>query len=427
MNYIDLFAGCGGLSLGLSQSGMTPMFAIEANSDAFATYRHNLIDKNFVKVSHDWPDDWLSIGPHNIRSLRASKQRFEKPLRRLRGKVDLVAGGPPCQGYSMLGRRNSADPRNRLVHDYLWFVDQVRPRFVLLENVTGMMADFNSLSGNGGARKRTTSGAAKLRSGLETNYRILTSKIFYASDYGVPQNRPRFITIGIRRDVIPGRYSTGYIENLAEELMASCREQFLDSLGIPRGRKISCSQAISDLETTNNDLVDYDEKGKFKRIKYGRPRTKFQREMHGQLNGTTPNSLRLPNHRAPTQATFSMLLAQARNGSIPTGRNIDREILLNAGVKKHYFAILDRHSPSRTISTLPDDVMHYSEPRILTVRENARLQSFPDWFEFQGKYTTGGHRRKFECPRYTQVGNAVAPRFGQFLGHYLLELDSHRP
>ena len=110
-------------------------------------------------------------------------------------------------------------------------------------------------------------------------------------------------------------------------------------------------------------------------------------------------------------------------GAIPAGKNIEREILLEAGVKKHYFAILDKDKPSRTISTLPDDILHYSEPRILTVRENARLQSFPDWFEFRGKYTTGGQRRKFECPRYTQVGNAVAPRFAEFLGQFLMRLD----
>ena len=396
---------------------MTPLFAIESNSDAFETYRHNLIDRDIASSSHEWPEDWLSVGPHNIRSIRASKQRFEKPLKGLRGKVDLVAGGPPCQGYSMLGRRKSGDPRNRLVHDYLWFVEQVKPRFVLLENVSGMMADFNSVSGNGNNRKRVASGAVKLRSGLDASYHVLTSKIFYASDYGVPQNRPRFITIGINKDAVRTKTAKSRAEELAEELTDVCRGKFLDNLGIPSGNRITCSQAISDLETRNNKLVDYDGVGKFKQIQYSRPKTKYQRDMQ--------NRLMIPNHRPPTVATCSSLLLQERDGDIPTGRNIDRKTLLDAGVKKHYFAILDKNSPSRTISTLPDDVMHYGEPRILTVRENARLQSFPDWFEFKGKYTTGGQRRKHECPRYTQVGNAVAPRFGEFLGQYLFELNNH--
>ena len=75
-----------------------------------------------------------------------------------------------------------------------------------------------------------------------------------------------------------------------------------------------------------------------------------------------------------------------------------------------------------TITTLPDDFIHYNEPRILTVREFARLQSFPDWFEFHGKYTTGGELRKVDCPRYSQIGNAVPPRLAMFLGRYLTSL-----
>ena len=87
-------------------------------------------------------------------------------------------------------------------------------------------------------------------------------------------------------------------------------------------------------------------------------------------------------------------------------------------------------SPAPTITTLPDDVLHYSEPRILTVRESARLQSFPDWFQFKGKYTTGGDRRTKECPRYTQVGNAVPPylarAIGSALGKALAEIEVKR-
>lgn len=75
-----------------------------------------------------------------------------------------------------------------------------------------------------------------------------------------------------------------------------------------------------------------------------------------------------------------------------------------------------RKQPAPTLTTLPDDILHYSDPRILTVRECARLQSFPDWFTFHGKYTTGGELRKVECPRYTQVGNAVPPLLARAVG-----------
>ena len=93
------------------------------------------------------------------------------------------------------------------------------------------------------------------------------------------------------------------------------------------------------------------------------------------------------------------------------------------GVKKQHLVVLNADNPSHTLTTLPDDYLHYAEPRILTVREYARLQSFPDWFSFHGKYTTGGHLRTKQCPRYTQVGNAVPPRLARFLGtlirHYV--------
>ena len=86
------------------------------------------------------------------------------------------------------------------------------------------------------------------------------------------------------------------------------------------------------------------------------------------------------------------------------------------GTKKRRICLMDPWEPAPTITTLPDDVLHYSEPRILTVRESARLQSFPDWFQFRGKFTTGGSRRTKECPRYTQVGNAVPPLLARAIG-----------
>ena len=92
-------------------------------------------------------------------------------------------------------------------------------------------------------------------------------------------------------------------------------------------------------------------------------------------------------------------------------------------IKKQCFTVLSTKELSTTITTLPDDCMHYSEPRVLTVRENARIQSFPDWFEFKGKYTTGGDRRKIECPRYTQVGNAVPPLMAEILGQSILAIE----
>ena len=132
------------------------------------------------------------------------------------------------------------------------------------------------------------------------------------------------------------------------------------------------------------------------------------------MNGAPPNSLRLVNHREETRRRFSTILETCRRG-IQLSRQ-DRERL---GISKQCIVPLDGDKPSHTLTTLPDDLLHYSEPRILTVREYARLQSFPDWYEFKGKYSTGGDKRIKECPRYTQVGNAVPPFLGEAIGKVL--------
>ena len=130
-----------------------------------------------------------------------------------------------------------------------------------------------------------------------------------------------------------------------------------------------------------------------------------------------PNSLRMANHKAATLDRFKEVL-----NNYEKGKCISALDLFKMGTKKRSFTPLHPNKISRTITTLPDDLLHYLEPRILTVRENARLQSFPDWFEFKGKYTTGGQLRKVECPRYTQVGNAVPPLMAEALGKILQTL-----
>ena len=133
--YIDIFAGCGGLSLGLCNAGWEGLFAIEKDDMAFETLKHNLIDreKHFA-----WPR-WLPIENHDIDEMIAE---YRVRLRKLRGRVDLVGGGPPCQGFSMAGKRRQRDARNKLIHSYVTFVKLVRPRIVLFENVKGFTLGF---------------------------------------------------------------------------------------------------------------------------------------------------------------------------------------------------------------------------------------------------------------------------------------------
>ena len=133
--YIDLFAGCGGLSLGLANAGWKGLFAIEKNPDAFLTLKHNLIDN---KKHFSWPD-WL---PQKSYDINYFLRKYKNELERLKGKVTLVAGGPPCQGFSTAGARKEDDKRNKLVHSYIKFIKIVRPKLIFFENVKGFTFEF---------------------------------------------------------------------------------------------------------------------------------------------------------------------------------------------------------------------------------------------------------------------------------------------
>lgn len=413
--FIDLFAGCGGLTLGLLDAGWKGLFGIEIQADAFATYAANFVDG--PRHSVDWPD-WLEKKPWDIKMLLAE---HEAELYQLRGKVDLVCGGPPCQGFSFSGRRDPRDPRNQMFRRYVDLVNIVRPKLLLLENVPG----FRIAHGNS-ARVVKKSGkksyAEKLRELLEPTY-VFDDCLVRASRFGVPQVRDRYFAIGVRRDLA---FELG--EDWAAKLIEGVREGFLEAKRLPQ-KPISAKWAIGDLEIKNKKwLMPYQPdktcgtRAKFMEAKYRVPEDPkpFIRLMRAGLNVQPPSSRRLPRHRKEIEERFELILKDKEN--CRRGKTLDPEMRDRLGLKKIRFVPLAPHEPAQTVTTLPDDLLHYSEPRILTVRECARLQSFPDWFEFHGKYTTGGHRRKVECPRYTQVGNAVPPLVAEAWGVALRDL-----
>lgn len=127
LSYIDIFAGCGGLSLGLHNAGWQGLFAIEKSPDAFKTLEYNLIKK----VNHfSWPN-WLPQTHHDINIVL---KQYKQELLKLQRKVDLVAGGPPCQGFSMAGRRKENDIRNNLIKSYIRFIKTIQPKIIFFEN-----------------------------------------------------------------------------------------------------------------------------------------------------------------------------------------------------------------------------------------------------------------------------------------------------
>ncbi len=399
--FIDLFSGCGGLSLGLLKAGWQGLFAVERSADAFSTYQHNLIDSG--RFEYHWPQ-WLPKQCHDIESLLAN---YSAQLQAIEGAVDLIAGGPPCQGFSPAGKRNPKDPRNRMAERYIEMVRIIKPRFLLMENVKGFDAPFKKK----GRAKKPVPYSHIIKKSLEREGYTVAYRVIRSADWGVPQLRPRFILIASRKEL---KIQWNPFLNFEKS-----RADFLERRGLSTTDPQTTYDAIFDLEVSNKLLVENTDGGVkgFKRISYQEPeqRTSFVSLMRAGLSRHfAPNSLRLPRHKPEIIDRFNKIIRECEKG-----RTLTTEQREKFGLKKHSTTPLCPNRPSATMTTLPDDFVHYSEPRILTVREMARLQSFPDWFEFLGKYTTGGKERKNNCPRYTQVGNAVPPLLGEALGELL--------
>jgi len=390
LKYIDLFAGCGGLSLGLYNAGWRGLFAIEKNDDAFLTLKTNLIEK---KNHYEWPE-WLEKESHDIYEVLKSHRN---DLISLQGQVPLVVGGPPCQGFSLAGNRQPDDIRNKLFGAYLSFIRLVKPDTIVFENVHGFTVAFSKSND----RKRIPY-SERIICALEREGYSVESKLIDVSEYGVPQKRTRFILVA-SKTLSP----KVFFEKLEEK-----RNAFLISKGL-KGM-VTVEDAISDLLMKHGTSPCPDFKGFFSG-QYGDCKTAYQALMRNGSQGNIPNSHRFAKHKDETLKLFKKMIVDADDQKRYTPSTYP-------GLKKRSVTVLKGNSICTTITSIPDDFIHYCEPRIPTVREMARFQSFPDWYIFRGKYTTGGERRKREVPRYTQVANAVPPLFAEQMGCVLREM-----
>lgn len=392
--YIDLFAGCGGLSLGLHLSGWKGVFAIEKSPFAFETLKYNLIEN---RKHFDWPS-WLSISNHDINEVL---DNYQEELEGLQGTIDLVAGGPPCQGFSMAGKRVENDTRNQLVFSYIQFIKLVKPKMILFENVKGFTFAFNKKTN----RDAIPYSEVVINELKELGYNVKPYIIDF-SKYGVPQRRKRFILVGIMG---------GNAENF-EALLEELKTDYLNNKGIESF--VSLQDAISDLFQQNGEVPTPDRKG-FNSGIYGDINSNYQRMMRIDIDSKNiPDSHSFAHHNSFTQKVFANLIA-----CYPTkGKRITNKEREQWNIKKRGLTLLNKDDVSPTLTSHPDDYIHYAEPRILTVREYARIQSFPDWYQFKMKYTTGGDMRKKEVPRYTQIGNAIPPLFAELAGRVLIEI-----
>ncbi|HEX8268478.1 MAG TPA: DNA cytosine methyltransferase [Flavobacterium sp.] len=395
--YIDLFAGCGGLSLGLYNSGLWEgCFAIEKSADAFETLEHNLISK---KGHFKWPS-WLPQTKHDINDVIHD---YKKELQLLRGEIDLVAGGPPCQGFSTAGRRLEGDYRNNLIKSYIKFIRVVQPKVIFFENVKGFTQKFDKNKIKGKVYSEYVTKALEYTSpkGTFQGYRV-EGRLVDFSEFGVPQKRTRFILVGVRKDISNNLKPSTFFEQIKNS-----RECFLINKGI--GITNSLEDAISDLLRVN-EIVSPDTKS-FTAGTYNAAESNYQKLLRADVLADNPDSHRFAKHNIDTLVKFEYILANADKN-----RTLCSALKEKFNLKKRTIIPLSGKIPTPTITTLPDDYIHYCEPRIFTVREYARIQSFNDWYEFKGKYTTGGKRRTQEVPRYSQIGNAIPPLFGEQAG-----------
>jgi DNA (cytosine-5)-methyltransferase 1 len=343
-NVVDLFCGCGGLSKGFEEAGYHILVGVDSEQSALNTFERN----------HD-----------NSKGLKLDlykKESFDKIKEAVGDNdVDLVIGGPPCQGFSLTGQRQFDDPRNQLYLAMIEVVHRFNPKAFLVENVPGMANLYKGTVRDEVIKRFTDMG-----------YKV-SYKIVCAADYGVPQIRKRLVFVGLRDSDTAFEFPKPYL--------------------IPENY-ITCEQAISDLPSLENDL------GTEISEYCGSPSTDFQKLMRGD------NSV-LHNHVAVAHKDF----VKETIAQVPDGGNY-KDLPKGVGESRNFHMAWTRYAsnkPSRTIDTGHRNNFHYKWNRCPTVRESARLQSFPDDFVFLGTKTQQNR----------QVGNAVPVLLGKAIAEQI--------
>lgn len=397
---IDLFAGCGGLSLGLEQAGFHPLLFSELNESAAETYLANR-PRNSVA---DYRDVYTLTDSALAAHLRAWRNNGTS-------EVDLVCGGPPCQGYSGIGHRRTHKvtreeiPSNHLYKEMIRVIRKVKPKIFLFENVRGLLSGRWTPDGPKGEIWEDVRSSFESIRGYSVRWHLV-----HAKDYGVPQNRPRVLMVGIREDL-----------------------GWKPDASLVAGGLLPQPAAIAPhpIEVWS-DIVDEDYLRKSATERYPRaPQSAFQREIR-----TTPDGKMLTKGDILTEHEYSQHSPRIRQKFIHMlkhGGAIPEHMRTKKFAQRLITPRWGPEGPNITATSLPDDFVHYEQPRSLTVREWARLQTFPDWYQFRGPRTTGGTRRAGapnegnwdrEVPKYTQIGNAVPVRLAKAVGEHFRELLS---
>jgi len=498
--YIELFAGCGGMSLGLEAAGLKLYFANELSPMAGETYAFNILNDNLREKPKELNTLWLQsqFERNNINRLRENPTEYHKgkyfdlklcsdlskklvigDINSLnlylkenpnlineiqKQEIDLVSGGPPCQSFSLAGKREKGNKRNQLPWAFAEFVEIVQPKLVILENVSGILRPFKE--GN----KKYYAWFEVAKAFCLKGYVPVCMHI-NAKYFGLPQSRPRFIMLGIRKDllkflekdeVLDKAFATyNNVQKYGKDLEINENDTFYElnterAINLFRNSKYLLSPITIDKSEQKNVRYAIDA---LKNLPSEfAPNLLKSDPYHLKLSSVFPSKIerykvKNHNHRGHSEKIqnrfkFLKLIEQFDNGernklihalkvgsTVELGSALKRDVIgklkdvknvsdLESFVykyqsKKHSQRALTASKPAPAALSIPDDVCHYDKNhnRTLTVREMARIQSFPDWFEFRSKDTTGGTNRRFEVPNYTQVGNAVPPLLSKEIGH----------
>lgn len=380
LTFIDLFAGAGGLSEGLSEAGFHSLFSSEIIPVYAQTYKLNHPTAHVVTA--------------DIRALDANEIRNNLKIER--GELDLIAGGPPCQGFSINAPiRSAMDQRNHLFKEFLRFVDAFAPRAILIENVPGLVS-FE----HGATLHAILNAMADLGYGADVH-------ILGAAYYGVPQMRWRTIILGLRGKDLP---SMAFPEPIYHAPIKPNFTTTFDGHSLIKLPQASASANFVTVEEAIGDLppLASGEQGKPIKEYLTEPTCDFQRRARIGSSGVV-------NHEAPKLSKINLQRLQF----IKPGGNwtdIPNELLpqgMRRARKSDHTKRYGRVKPNGLASTILTKCdphwgayFHYAQDRSFTVREAARIQSFPDHFIFTGT----------QLEQFAQVGNAVPPLLAEAVG-----------
>ncbi len=434
---IDLFCGAGGCSEGLIQSGFHILFSSDISDMVEVTYKYRHAQLGLIQGHNTW---FERADIRNLHGDFINQKISELEIFRNQSipEIDLMIGGPSCQGFSRAGRRDREDPRNLLFGEYVRVINEVNPKYIVLENVEGFMdmqflgyrgLDLYDSEGNiieegpvypDGSVTPDILTAELKRIGYDT----LKPRILNAADYGVPQRRNRVIFIGYRKNLPVPAYPEPTVtseqqltlsdaigdlindENLRNRVNQRPSDYQIESSAgrtpsFITGQPIPCDRShLQNLELPNATDVVLERFALFNQGEDGSALRKRIKEEGIDITGSDP-LIQLCCDKLDMQTNDVIELF--RNGDAPDHA---LDVLLT---KKNIRQRLNAVEPSATVVTLPDDYINPWEARTISVREMARCQSFDDSFEFLGKRTTGGLKRRTEVPQCTQVGNAVPP------------------